>query len=742
MFRLKPSLLSNCHASPLPPTIDFVDSSTVDPLKSLQKYQQENPMPSIIKVRLTYGKDDIKQRKTLFKVPDAPVSRTDGENSLAEDMTVEVANEETAADNADGADKPLTISSASPAEPPNSKCESPTSPTSNKEEFYKYLGIDTTPCHEKMPSIDKRSTGDLISGVKRRSLRVKVQQIAINNIAKFNKQQENKVLEAVGKRTAANRSAADGDGAADTSQESSQSSKKRSSSLDDALSFKSGNSTEKPDIENKMADRRRNSNGKLSQSHLATVNGALRPRTVSGSERNEAVSAQSDNDTLKSKKPSELGGGSSTQRPTMQPLIKHTYKPAAAPMKPIENRRSSKQYRSICMTPQSPPVVMSPTVTSTIKQQKSLGATQNTIQLVKSSVLERRDYNKGGSAGSAPIPTEIANRYYRCKILSNSVSFDHQYKRFKSGSPIDCAGTIDGKPQNSETVTRANCISEQQQSTYIGIRPMTVDSTTAPAEEMPSSSSAAAGVLKNNGTSGPTMSDKQKALKQLFSMKECEAEQKMSMVRRKLLRETIAQTKQSLRRCSHRSKKLVLSSRNFKKNASSFMKRKFSKLASLACINRGLVTLSPTVKATAQRCETPTPSTPQSCAVAAILDSGLESDAVKLSDIDQSDVPVDRSTISTTVLLDDVAKAKERDDAKTLLLKCEVRIHRYSLEDVTGEGRCQMLAVLYTNNTIITVSESFIYFWMCPSRIYTTFANDEAPHWKMIGSIERDKKGE
>lgn len=736
--------------------MDFiVGSSTMDPLKNLQKYQEANPLPSVIKVRLSYGKDEETHRKTLFKVPDPPVSRTDGDTSVAEEVAIEVATEEIQPDNVDNLDKPLTISSASPAEPPNSKCDSPISPTSNKEEFYKYLGIDTTPCHEKHTS-NKRSTGDSISGAKRRSLRVKVQQIAMSNIAKFNKEQENKVLEAatVDKRTiACTRRSGDG---GDTSKESSRSSEKRSS-IGAALTIKSGESTDMEENETAATScqsiKRRISDEKLTQKQLAKVNGSLHRQNVCRSEQNEIVSDNTDeNNTMASKKSSQLDD-SAGQLPARSLLIKHTYQPSA-PVNPIENRRLTKQYRSICMAPQSPPVVMSPTVTSTIKQKLLAQHTSTPTEMpptIKSSVLERRDYNKVSATSSAPLTTKTTNGSYRAKILIDAVvtnNYDNPSKRLKSASMIDCAGTIDGKSQNSETITRVGRVFDQQQplqSTYVAAhQPMTVDSTTVLAEEMPSSSSVA--VKRGGGQPGQTMTDKQKALKQLYSMRECESQQKRSMMRRKELRETIAQTKQSLRRCSHRSKKLVLSSknttRNFKKNASTFLKRKMSKLATLACTNRNSEALSPTVIATAQKCASPSP-TP--CAVT-ILDSGLESDAVKLSDVDQSDVPVDRTTISTIALDEVVTSMKGRSDKggdgdDTSIVKCSSSI-QYPLEDTTGNGHCRMLAVLYTNNTIITVSETFIYFWMCPSRIYTTFTKEGASHWKMIGSIDRDGKGE
>lgn len=62
---------------------------------------------------------------------------------------------------------------------------------SQKEELYKYLGIDTNPLHARDAALAKETTNDeLEARCKRRSLRVKVQQIAINNLAKYHREKE------------------------------------------------------------------------------------------------------------------------------------------------------------------------------------------------------------------------------------------------------------------------------------------------------------------------------------------------------------------------------------------------------------------------------------------------------------------------------------------------------------------------------------------------------------------------
>lgn len=62
---------------------------------------------------------------------------------------------------------------------------------SQKEELYKYLGIDTNPCHSRDAIAAKELTADEQEArCKRRSLRVKVQQIAINNLAKYHREKE------------------------------------------------------------------------------------------------------------------------------------------------------------------------------------------------------------------------------------------------------------------------------------------------------------------------------------------------------------------------------------------------------------------------------------------------------------------------------------------------------------------------------------------------------------------------
>lgn len=146
-------------------------------LNMLKRYNKENSNNSTIKLRCSYTKVE----NDVFKVPETPPiprsSLTQNDRNLLEVPEV-------SADVNCAQESKITV--AGELETPPASQEKPPSPNCYKEEFYKYLGIDTNPCHDK-----HRKDDDNHSKGKRRSLRVKVQQIAQNNLAKFNKELNN-----------------------------------------------------------------------------------------------------------------------------------------------------------------------------------------------------------------------------------------------------------------------------------------------------------------------------------------------------------------------------------------------------------------------------------------------------------------------------------------------------------------------------------------------------------------------
>lgn len=119
--------------------------------------REANEIPSAIKFRVSYGKD-TPNRSNSFKIPTTPnTSRiSDGgcANCSKHSRNVDKLNESVS-----------TLSS----------CEMPVAANHNQEEFYKYLGIDTNPPHEKLsPEPSPTDANALYNN--RRSLRVFIQQ--------------------------------------------------------------------------------------------------------------------------------------------------------------------------------------------------------------------------------------------------------------------------------------------------------------------------------------------------------------------------------------------------------------------------------------------------------------------------------------------------------------------------------------------------------------------------------------
>lgn len=749
-----PIITNNCKPSKFP-SIDSSDCQS-DLLSQLKMIQEENPLPSAIKIRRNYvTKQQQQSAKKPFKMPETPIvittsttrTTTDDENSTTNNDNIPIVFDAKNDANEDNDDVEMSN---------NPKCESPlTSPKSNQEEFYKYLGINTTPCHDKKP-INSNQLQTSLSAGKRRSLRVKVQQIAINNIAKFNKEQENKVQE-----TAA--------------------------------------------IAEKLVD----------DGHLENRRELVKRRLIDDSpiksvknfrnKHNDAPSSKYKVEliSMKAGKSLETKSENLLQQPA-EPLTKLTYRP---PEK-LPSHNIVKQYSS-CVMPQ----VLPPTTTISSSTMLSNHITSVTCTTTKPSMLERRDYNKVMVKSTKPInttSTSTKKSLYQAKILIDESD--------QQSNKNHCTGTIDSKSQISEPIINLNRnpivvietneaaeiasknfihddLAKAKITTTIGT-PTTTKSTTTPETLLEITTTSLPSNDINTSTSGlsPTLSDKQKALKQLISISQGESRQKLNILRRKQLKETIAQTKKSLRRCSRRSQKLVHSaklkrSKHLKKTAaaaSTFVKRKTFKLSKpIACstVNRNnnnnnnnekRLQIIPTSNDTVA--DLMIDNVSQKTPPHAILDSGLESDALKLSDIDQSDIAVDRTTISTIISPDyspiviQLTEEEEEDDDNddddnnindfviaNKTTDCEmVRNvndddnqmeinHIKQDEDVivnSAKKQFEMLAMLYTNNTIITVSDALISFWMCPSRIYTTFTNDGIPEWKLIGSIDRDNKGE
>lgn len=161
---------------------------------------------SSIKLRIDYGtpkNDSSETSESVFKIPGTPLKHVSGNlinkqivplptvdanviippplTTITTNKSIDVETHNEFCDE-DYKEKEIKSESDSSL---NGTSVPPLSPTSYKEEFYKYLGIDTNPSH------DRSIKSENISNAKRRSLRVKVQQIAMNNIAKYNKEIEN-----------------------------------------------------------------------------------------------------------------------------------------------------------------------------------------------------------------------------------------------------------------------------------------------------------------------------------------------------------------------------------------------------------------------------------------------------------------------------------------------------------------------------------------------------------------------
>lgn len=128
-----------------------------------------------IKLRIDYGKSLTDN----FKIPGAPVART-VHNHYPPVRYVHFDR----------------MSEVNHRLPSSMLRDAPHSAARNQEEFYKYLGIDTNPCHGKQsPEAENSSTSN-----NRRSLRVKIQQKVVKNIAKSNEAARDDVSQKSGKR--------------------------------------------------------------------------------------------------------------------------------------------------------------------------------------------------------------------------------------------------------------------------------------------------------------------------------------------------------------------------------------------------------------------------------------------------------------------------------------------------------------------------------------------------------------
>lgn len=143
-------------------------------------------IPSAIKLRIDYTKKQVQSVQTTagkFKIPDVPSSdaqATIRHKSVARTQvstinSIDSTTESVARLHDSGDDRASTTSSNEVAEISKAR--------NTREEFYKYLGIDTNPCHEKLSP--GSSTGETNSSSQmRRSLRVKIQQNIVNKLAK------------------------------------------------------------------------------------------------------------------------------------------------------------------------------------------------------------------------------------------------------------------------------------------------------------------------------------------------------------------------------------------------------------------------------------------------------------------------------------------------------------------------------------------------------------------------------
>lgn len=131
---------------------------------------ENSPSSSAIKLRYDYGKKLSPKSVNNFKVPKTPKEKSCDDGVQCFRMTPTMVSNS----NLDEQDRESVASSNEVAEIYKSK--------NSREEFYKYLGIDTNPPHEKQSPASTAETNS--SNRMRRSLRVKIQQSIANRLAR------------------------------------------------------------------------------------------------------------------------------------------------------------------------------------------------------------------------------------------------------------------------------------------------------------------------------------------------------------------------------------------------------------------------------------------------------------------------------------------------------------------------------------------------------------------------------
>lgn len=187
----------------MPLNVHVPATSTSQPIPATTNPVISSDVPSVIKLRVDYTKKQTQSNQTTtgnFKIPDVPSDKpiNDAHQTVVRhkcvartqplmfnlNNSIESTRESVTRLHDSGDDRASTTSSNEVAEISKAR--------NTREEFYKYLGIDTNPCHEKLSP--GSSTGDTNSSSQmRRSLRVKIQQNIVNKLAKTQNEIEVKI---------------------------------------------------------------------------------------------------------------------------------------------------------------------------------------------------------------------------------------------------------------------------------------------------------------------------------------------------------------------------------------------------------------------------------------------------------------------------------------------------------------------------------------------------------------------
>lgn len=148
--------------------------------------------PTAIKLRIDYTKKQTQSSAGSFKVPVVPSDKigNDAQTAVRHKRVARIQTPNKSVNSAINSIDSATDSLARLQDSGDDRASTSSnevaeiSKTRNtREEFYKYLGIDTNPCHEKLSP--GSSTGDTNSSSQmRRSLRVKIQQNIVNKLSK------------------------------------------------------------------------------------------------------------------------------------------------------------------------------------------------------------------------------------------------------------------------------------------------------------------------------------------------------------------------------------------------------------------------------------------------------------------------------------------------------------------------------------------------------------------------------